>query len=357
MVMLNHFWLGASTNGAVESAVYTFIENGWAGVDLFFVLSGFLITGILLDAKGKEGYFRNFYARRALRIFPLYYAFLFIWFILAPRIFTLDPHGPFRAGSETQPWFWTYTSNYLSLIKGVTVPHGLNHFWTLAIEEQFYLVWPAVVLLVSKRSLRTVCVFLFAAGFCVRLWLLGADFPTTAAYVLTPARMGTLAVGAWLAVAIRDASLRRLLENIALKVMLVAIAVLAAINLPDLRMRGSEFSMQTLGFPMLALIAGAALIMSLDPRYRLRRYGRLLRSRILRFFGKYSYAMYVLHLPVVVAFEATGFTIAGVARNGSGHILAAIQFSLVSLAATTLLALLSWHLYEKQFLKLKSRFQ
>src|SRR6185295_10891538 len=128
------------------------------------------------------------------------------------------------------PWFWAYMSNYLSLFKGVTVPHGLNHFWTLAIEEQFYLVWPAIVLLVSNRTLRTVCVFLFAAGFCFRLWLIGSDFPTTAAYVLTPARMGTLAVGAWVAVAMRDASLRRLLESIALKVMLIAIAVLAAIN-------------------------------------------------------------------------------------------------------------------------------
>ena len=74
MVMVGHFWLGAHPRGIFESGLYTVLQNGWIGVDLFFVLSGFLITGILLDAKGADGYFRNFYARRILRIFPCFFS-------------------------------------------------------------------------------------------------------------------------------------------------------------------------------------------------------------------------------------------------------------------------------------------
>ena len=140
MVMLGHFWLGARPGDPAEQALYNFMQNGWIGVDLFFVLSGFLITGILLDAKGHDHYFRNFYARRALRIFPLYYGFLFLWFWVTPALISLAPNGPFTQGRDAQLWFWTYMSNNLSIVPGAVVPRGLNHFWTLAVEEQFYLI-------------------------------------------------------------------------------------------------------------------------------------------------------------------------------------------------------------------------
>jgi len=357
MVIINHFWRGAEGGGVAERTLYTFILNGWVGVDLFFVLSGFLITGILVDARGKDGYFRNFYARRVLRIFPLYYAFLFVWFVVAPRVFALAPGGPFTSGSETQIWFWTYTSNFLSLAKGVTLPNGLNHFWSLAIEEQFYLVWPAVVLFATSRTLRKICIAMMVAGLGFRLWLMSTDYPSTAAYVLTPARMGTLAAGAWIAIAMRDASLRRRLETIAPGVMLGAVALLAAINLPTLKMTGSEPAMQTLGFPLLAIIAAATLVMALDARRAHFRFRRILRSGTLKFFGKYSYGMYVVHLPVVVVFEALGFTIARIANGNGTRIPAAIVFTVSALAATTFIAFASWHLYEKHFLKLKARFR
>ena len=357
MVIINHFWRGADGGGRAERLLYTLIENGWVGVDLFFVLSGFLITGILVASKGTGHYFRNFYARRFLRIFPLYYAFLFLWFIVAPRLFTLAPNGPFRIGSDTQLWFWTYTSNFLSLMKGVTLPIGLNHFWSLAIEEQFYLVWPAVVLLASNRSLRRICVAMMVAGFAIRLWLMTTDYPSTAAYVLTPARMGTLAAGAWLALAMPDKSLRQRIEQLAPRVLAAATALLVAINLPTLQMTGSEPAMQTLGFPLLAIIAGSVLVIAMEARRAESRFSHALRSRPLKFFGKYSYAMYVLHLPIVVALEAFGFTIARMAGGSATRIPAALVFTLTALATTTLLAFASWHLYEKHFLRLKDHFR
>lgn len=356
MVMLGHFWLGARPNDSAERALYTIVQNGWVGVDLFFVLSGFLITGILLDTKGGDGYFRNFYARRALRIFPLYYGFLFVWFVVAPAIFEISPDGPFGGGAGTQLWFWTYLSNYLSVIDGASVPHGLNHFWTLAIEEQFYLIWPAVVLLTSKKWLRIICLLMLPAGFLFRVWLMTTDYAHTGGYVLTPARMGTLAVGAWLAVALRDSSTRKGIERAAPAVLIGSAILLVAINLPDVRMRGSDVAMQTIGFPLLAILCAALLAMAMNTRNKRGSFQRFLRNRSLRFFGKYSYGMYVLHLPVVVAFEAVGLTIAVFPRTGATDVPAATLFTATALATTTLLAYASWHLYEKQFLRMKDRF-
>src|SRR5206468_651405 len=122
-------------------------DSGWIGVDLFFVLSGFLITGILLDSLGKPGYFRNFFARRTLRIFPLYYAVLTVSLFLVPALIGLQrlPELYHRL-LENQLWLWTYAANYLQATGRHTLP-GFGHFWSLAIEEQFYLLWPFVVYL------------------------------------------------------------------------------------------------------------------------------------------------------------------------------------------------------------------
>jgi peptidoglycan/LPS O-acetylase OafA/YrhL len=357
MVMLGHFWLGAKPDDGAERALYNVVQNGWVGVDLFFVLSGFLITGILLDAKGRDNYFRNFYARRALRIFPLYYGFLFAWFFIVPNVVQLSAKGPFAAGHDSQIWFWTYLSNYLSVMKGVTVPHGLNHFWSLAIEEQFYLIWPALVLLVSSRRLRAICLWMLPLGLLFRIWLMTTPYAHTGGYVLTPARMATLAVGAWLASAMREPSLRKRIERWAPHALAFSVISLVAMNLPDLRMNGFEPRMQTIGFPLLAVVAASIMVLAMSVRRRWSWYQKMFRSKVLSFFGKYSYGMYVLHLPVVVAFEGLGFSIGVFPRVGDSDVPGAIAFTLIALATTTLMAFLSWNLYEKQFIRLKSRFK
>lgn len=356
LVMFGHFWLGSHPVTRMESGVYDIIQNGWVGVDLFFVLSGFLITGILLDAKGKDGYFRNFYARRALRIFPLYYAFLFFWFAILPRVIHLDAGGPFASGRENAIWFWTYTSNWLSLVKGAQIPLGLNHFWTLAIEEQFYLIWPAIVLITSQRTLRWICVVLLPLELLFRLWLMTTPYGHTAGFVLTPARVGTLAVGAWLACALREPQLRERVEHHAFKVFVVAAVGVAALY-PDLLMQASHKRMQTIGFPLLAFASAALITLAVRSTRENVWLKRTFRSRVMRFFGKYSYGMYVLHLPITVLLEGVGFTIVALPRVGGSDVPAAILFSFVALATTVVLSLLSWHLYEKQFLKLKERFR
>jgi peptidoglycan/LPS O-acetylase OafA/YrhL len=356
MVMVGHFWLGAHPQNAFESGLYTVLQNGWIGVDLFFVLSGFLITGILLDAKGADGYFRNFYARRVLRIFPLYYGFLFAFFILAPRLMNPAAGGPFAESSGSQIWFWTYASNYLSLVKGAELPQGLNHFWTLAVEEQFYLIWPAIVFVTSRATLKKLCLSLIVAAFAFRLGLRLTDYYHTGGLVLTPARIDTLALGGWLAAMVREQRTRDWVGRIAPGAFIVAAVALLVLNLPDERLFGYDIEMQSFGFPLLALMSASLIVLTTSTIHRAGRVRRAFDSRPLGFFGKYSYGMYVLHLPLVVALERAGFGISSFPRVANSDVPGAIAYTLIAITLTALLAFASWHLYEKQFLKLKRFF-
>ncbi len=140
--------------------LYPYFYFGWAGVDLFFVLSGFLITGILLDTKHNKGYYKTFILRRALRILPLYYGVLGIFAFISPYSETTSWF------KEYQIFFWTHTSNFLILKKGFL--HPLSHFWSLALEEQFYFFWPLVVLILKPKQLIFASLLFIAAGIVIR---------------------------------------------------------------------------------------------------------------------------------------------------------------------------------------------
>src|SRR5215469_16350920 len=138
-------------------------RNGWMGVDLFFVLSGFLITGILLDTKNSDGYFRNFYARRCLRIWPLYYCTLFFMFVVVPLVRPSEAHQIFEPRS--MPWwsYFVYLQNFL--VPSITRATGLlGVTWSLAVEEQFYLVWPLVVRFLTETQLRRLSITLICCS-------------------------------------------------------------------------------------------------------------------------------------------------------------------------------------------------
>src|SRR5438552_3923720 len=106
MVLSYHFYRSTSDT-AFDVVVAHFAMSGWMGVDLFFVLSGFLIAGILIDSKGSPHYLRNFYMRRVLRIFPLYYLFLFVVFSIVPRVTYVDD-AVFQYLRHHQKWFYLY---------------------------------------------------------------------------------------------------------------------------------------------------------------------------------------------------------------------------------------------------------
>src|SRR5580692_8995723 len=175
--------------------------NGWMGVDLFFVLSGFLITGILLDTKQSERYFQNFYARRCLRIWPLYYSALLFMFVIVPLLRPSEAHAIF--GARSSPW-WAYPlflHNFL-----VPIPSSatglLGVTWSLAVEEQFYLVWPLVVRFCTEAQLRRIAIAVICLSPALRFYL---SLHQVNIYSNTFCRLDGLMAGALLALVVRSA--------------------------------------------------------------------------------------------------------------------------------------------------------
>lgn len=148
LVFVRHYFLTTQVHSRLIEGTASLASAGWIGVDLFFVLSGFLITGILLDTRGHRHYFRNFYARRTLRIFPLYYGVLFGALALTPLL-----HLHWQAGDVTH---FLYVDNisvqFNPALTRVPPRINLDVMWSLAVEEQFYLLWPAIILLIATRK-------------------------------------------------------------------------------------------------------------------------------------------------------------------------------------------------------------
>jgi len=347
IVVVTLYRFGGGGDGAARALEHPWlIELGQRGVDLFFVLSGFLITGILFDAKGKEHYFRNFYVRRALRIFPLYYAVLVTTLLVLPWLIPAYA-ADIQPAINAQSWLWLYGANVLQAYEGQWCLGPLNHFWSLAIEEHFYLAWPAVIYFASRRTAMRICGGLFGISIVARLAWLVSGSNDVAAQVLTPLRMDGLVLGSWLALAARSPGGLDWLARWARPSLLVfGIAALAA----------DIFGHRLFGLPYAAWAAacGALLVLVVAAR-RASWLGRLGGSKSLQFFGKYSYAMYVFQLPLVYL-VAPLLTAPGLAAWAGSALLGQLVYCGAMSTLTTLLALASWNLFEKRLLALKHRF-
>jgi peptidoglycan/LPS O-acetylase OafA/YrhL len=338
----------------LDQLVETVSNAGWIGVDLFFVLSGFLITGILLDAKGAPHYFRNFYARRFLRIFPLYYGVLLVLLALAAwsGIGTSEERAHFL---ERQGWYWAYLVNVMSAwIGSGAAKFGNGPFWSLAVEEQFYLVWPLFVALLAPRRFVTVCALLLVAALALRgAWRFMGLNPE-AMYLLTPARMDALAVGAILAVGTRSSAARTRLARWGPQLFRSSGMLLLALAIWRGGLSGEDVVVQTVGYSLLALLFGA-LIASLvtGGPTRLRQVFEL---RPLRVLGRYSYGIYIFQGPVMYAFERYVPFARLLPRVFGSQVPAAFLVLGSASAVSIALAMLSWHGYESRILRLKDRF-
>jgi len=350
LVLAFHFAHLDGAGDAAEKVLLGVTGAGWSGVDLFFVLSGFLITGILLDAKGSPGYFRVFYLRRALRIFPLYYAYLAVLFLVVPR---LVPASALDVKASSQGWLWSYLSNVLfARERGFDASPYAAHFWSLAVEEQFYLAWPMLVWLLSPRRLAAASIGLIVLAFLVRFGIHHTSCNTTAAYVLTPCRADALAVGALVALGVRQPAWRERLRSSAPWVLAAASAGVAAIWVARGVFFGGDPVVQVFGFSALALGYGALLVLVLSaPRGS--RSARALAAPWLRAAGRYSYGLYVLHYPVFLSLEAVGLGSAVLGRWLGSRLGGILAFTGLAGAASLAAALLSWHLLEARFLRLK----
>lgn len=358
MVMLYHFKIyGSGWDFPARHGFYNLIHLGWAGVDVFFVLSGFLITGILLDSRHNESYYRVFYSRRTLRIFPLYYATLAaIFFALPPFLRQTGFYSADRTLLETPQWpAWCYVQNWTSILsKAIPVSTLISHFWSLCVEEQFYLIWP-VCIRILKRPVPMIifagCLIVLAPIARYAMHLAGMN---GAAYVFTVCRMDALAMGALLAVGMRARRHWRLIRKMApVSATLACLGLCAAIALSH-SVRSGGILMDTVGLSCIDLLAAAVIALLIAegaPAW----YIRLARGRILRFFGKYSYALYVFHQPAIYLMACAGLSAAALTARFHSVVLAILLVNAAGFSVSIALALMSWNLLEKHFLKLKDK--
>ena len=366
LVLMNHYFQAflPGTDNWLDRNLIRISGLGWTGVDLFFVLSGFLITGILLDARASGGsYFKAFYARRFLRIFPAYYLFLFVLFVILPNVGSLRDRADLHAIVSDQVWYWTYTNNIHSSMN-LNVQYGAfvnGHLWSLAVEEQFYLVWPLVVLLAGARRLAPVCLVLIVSAFVVRVAIRDQWLPlfnnSIAAHAMTPARIDTLAIGALIAVMVRDERQFALLKRAVAPTAAVALAGIAVlmISFGAVTLPAFDFWTSTVGLSMLALLFGAIVAGTVlsQPSSILHAIGT---QPVLTIFGKYSYAIYIVHYQLLELLRHRIFESGGLPLVLGMEWPARLFFTFIGASMSLAIAWLSWNLYEQHFLKLKRYF-
>jgi peptidoglycan/LPS O-acetylase OafA/YrhL len=304
--------------------------NGWMGVDLFFVLSGFLITGILVDTKHSEGYFRNFYVRRCLRIWPLYYSCLLFMFVVVPLLRPSEAGTIF--GARSAPWwaFPLFLQNFLVPVP--TMATGLlGVTWSLAVEEQFYLAWPLVVRFCRESQLRNIAIAVICISPALRYYL---SLHHVDIYSNTFCRLDGLMAGALLALVVRSASFvpAKFLTRAWITLLLSAPLALLIDTLHAKWIVFSLVALASVSFVYLALFSQQKWLRA------------VLTNRFLVYTGTISYGIYLLQkipLDVVKAFHL------------DQHQYLAFP---ITAAATYLMAILSWNLLEKPFLRLKRFF-
>jgi peptidoglycan/LPS O-acetylase OafA/YrhL len=291
---------------------------GSLGVQLFFVLSGFLITRILLDSKNTPHFFRNFFVRRSLRIYPLYYALL--GFVIFSGV--VHQHGV--------PW-WPYTL-YLSNVYGHTIqPAPLAPVWSLAVEEQFYLLWPFIVSVLSRRSLERLCFAMIIGAVFLR-------FSGTLPLHNTLLQLDALAGGALVACYSEQVARWRPSARFVACLLPLGVGLSAGV--------WNNLSQTVQVWSGMAL-----LVVLLDNRAFI---STLFRTPPLRYLGKISYGVYLLHSLVFAAFLRSHF---GQSIIQSGSAGAAALSMLGEFCLALAIATVSFYLFESPFLRLKRHFE
>jgi peptidoglycan/LPS O-acetylase OafA/YrhL len=335
-------------------------RNLWFGVDLFFVLSGFLITGILYDSIHDPRFFRNFYIRRALRIFPIFYAFFLLLLLLTPILHLSYPPRLwffcFYVGNLILPFVDLARHNptvILFTFHGHLLTTNIGHLWSLCVEEQFYLLWPAVVWLVRSRTrLMHICLAVALAVLCFRVALTLLAWPHAPNDIFmqwsTFTRVDTLLVGAWFALWLREKPLSRTqLHRLSFTLVASSLtAILAGLLLCRFVFATDHIRfIRSVGYTLIALASAGLILRSLDDASR---WSRLLRNRALAGLGIISYGFYFIHHLFMYETQLLVQHNSTVRRYS-----AAIPF--VFFALSFLLARLSFLYLESPFLRLKSK--
>ena len=337
------------TFGGVAHLFVSALHRGWIGVQLFFVLSGFLITGILLDARDAPDYYRSFFVRRVLRIFPLYYTTLLVLFVLLPALGLLP--SSFKRDAMVELSHWAYFSNWYGAFHPGEA--AVSHFWSLAVEEQFYLLWPFVIHRRSAEWVMRLCFAIAAASLSLRVAMLLTGTPGIYTFLAT--RMDALALGGAAAAAFRVPSAaswtlnhRRSLLGASLLSLVAGAAISRGYNFTDPMTLSLGLTFLAIAFAL--LVAAGVAADHLGPAGWL----GVLRWTFLRRVAKYSYAMYVLSVPLHFLVGKPALSALGLDPGNS--FLVGFAYIVVGTALSFLAAAASFHLLEVHFLNLKDRF-
>jgi peptidoglycan/LPS O-acetylase OafA/YrhL len=325
------------------------MQLGWAGVELFYVISGFLITRILLRSREGPSYLRTFYLRRGLRILPIYWLAMIVAFAIAAATMGTGALGYF-------PFYFLYAQNYYPQVAtafAAGIP-DLAHTWTLAIEEQFYWLWPLALLAFTGRRLLALVALLFVSAPLARLLLLlWTDNPFTMIATL-PSQADGLAAGAALAVLVHQGIHETVLRRLGLAAVLIGAVSTAALVLHSgletfaLTASWASDPVNVLLLSSLALLFVGLVALTLTSTGPL---VRVLSLAPLRWSGTISYGLYLYDpfaiLTVRVGSHLVGFDDA----SGAGRIMTAAAHFAVVYA----FALVSWRYIEAPLIRLKSR--
>lgn len=328
---------------------------GWIGVDLFFVLSGFLITSILLNTREKPDYFKNFYIRRTLRIVPLYYLVLLIVLLLIIPIKQPDFVGKI---SSLIPIQLLYLQNWRSILIHFDTTAYILLTWSLAIEEQFYLFWPFMVYFLKRESLIKFSIGYFLLSTIIRVIgiLVWNDMEqaTHFFYYNSFSRFDELIFGGLLAMGLSNEIWRERIKRLAFPSLFISVVVFAVLcfaglpNLPHPDYR--HVPLNIAGYTSLSVFTAALIaIFITHPENSIIR--RFFRNGVLGFLGKYSYAMYLFHMPIALILLDALWAI----RYHGWKMF--LFYIFLTYFLTILLAVISWHVFEKHFLGLKKYFE
>lgn len=322
MVIVFHINQKTAPDGFLLKMMHKTGTLGQTGVILFFVLSGFLITGILLATKNSRNYFSTFYLKRSLRIFPLYYLSLMIFLIIIPLLET----G--RAIPFSESWyFWVYLQNIAITFKGANIEPG--HFWSLAVEEHFYFLWPFLVYMLSEKNLVKAIGLIIALGFAVRVVLEQNGYGS---FFFTLSTMDCMAIGGLVALNHRH-------NWVSYKTILLSFIVLMLLLLVSWMLFKNHISnfVSLVKHPLLSLFFGSLISMLIVGKSF---FNRIFKLKILTFTGTISYGLYIFH-PICITYASRYF---------SGSLLVSVIF-----AASYATAIISFYMFEQWFLRKKAR--
>ena len=350
LVVIWHYWIALVINNPLSGlygAVVKSLYLTWSGVDLFFVLSGFLIGGILLDNREAPGYFKAFYARRVCRIFPLYYAclalFAVAWLLALPL--GRNPGLDWLLARPMPAWSYvTFTHNLVMAARGDLGCHFLSITWSLGVEEQFYLFLPLVIRFLPRRWLPAAFAVFTAVGPILRIAM--DQRAETPRFTLMPCRLDALMLGVLCAWLLRIPAARtwlmrrRWILYTAFGLLLVPWVLPPAVNLYPLR------------YTWLAVIYAVFLLIAVVEGTERAGGGLvswLTRNRALRWVGGLAYGLYMIHYAVL------GFAFSLFHREPRFQTASDIALIFASLAVSLGLAAVSWRWFEKPILAVGHR--